>query len=153
MRTATQHWAKEAGNRMALHNSSSFSPTWNVPTTSITQFLFTVQKTELACSTGFSFKIPLFLTIKTRILEKSAVLVCPFEQGSTRELSRPDKTKGESCSLECSSVFVNIINHRLADGSANCTCGNNMTRRILLFTDVNCHFHQASREKERGKNV
>lgn len=70
-----------------------------------------------------------------------------------RELSRTERKKGESCSLECSCVFVNIINHRLADGDANCTCGNNMTQRILLFTGFNWHFREACHERGGEKTV
>lgn len=38
------------------------------------------------------------------------------------------------------SIFVNIVNHRLADGGVNWTCGNNMTQRMLLFTAFRWHF-------------
>lgn len=86
----------------------------------------------------------------SRPIKNRTLLVCWCRE-SGAERSRADIKKGESCSLECSRVFVNIINHRLADGGANCTCGNNMTQRILLFTNVNWHFHQACHEEEREK--
>lgn len=66
-----------------------------------------------------------------------------------RARASAERMKGESCSQECPSVFVNVINHRLADGDANCTCGNNMTQRKLLFTDFTWHFHQVCHEKAR----
>lgn len=76
------------------------------------------------------------------------MLVLPFAQ---RERNRADGMKGESCSPECTCVFVNIINHRLADGGVNCTCGINMTQRILLFTNINWRFHQACHERDKEK--
>lgn len=38
--------------------------------------------------------------------------------------------------LTCCSIFVNIVNHGLADGNVNCTCGSNKTSRLITFTDA-----------------
>lgn len=37
--------------------------------------------------------------------------------------------------LTCCSIFVNIVNHGLADGNVNCTCGSNKTSRLITFTN------------------
>lgn len=49
------------------------------------------------------------------------------------------------------SIFVNIVNHRLADGSVNCTCGNNMTQRMLLFTAFRWHFRTGRVRRKNRK--
>lgn len=49
------------------------------------------------------------------------------------------------------SIFVNIVNHRLADGGVNCTCGNNMTQRMLLFTAFRWHFCTGRKRGKTGR--
>lgn len=49
------------------------------------------------------------------------------------------------------SIFVNIVNHRLADGGVNCTCGNNMTQRMLLFTAFRWHFRTGRVRRKNRK--
>lgn len=47
------------------------------------------------------------------------------------------KGKKKECQhiLTCCSIFVNIVNHGLADGNVNCTCGSNKTSRLITFTN------------------
>lgn len=50
--------------------------------------------------------------------------------------------------LTCCSIFVNIVNHGLADGDVNCTCESNKTSRLITFTNADysfgaaCGFHE-----------
>lgn len=45
--------------------------------------------------------------------------------------------------LTCCSIFVNIVNHGLADGNVNCTCGSNKTSRLITFTNSDYHYGAA----------
>lgn len=87
-------------------------------------------------------------------LPPKTLITNPGTQKQARQTDKRVKSKKKvwaailTLSGMCS-IFVNIVNHRLADGGVNCTCGNNMTQRMLLFTAFRWHFCTG---RMRGKN-